>query len=218
MEIDYRHYLSYLRADYRRYRATGTTSFWKVLSYQGFWATFFFRITTFLYFSTRSIPLIRTLVSFICLIALRFVQIITGISIPVGTKIGPGLYIAHYGLIIFNGGVMMGSNCNIGPLTIISGSRGKPGEEIQNPIIGNRVWIGPDVKIPRCVKIGNDAVIGIGSIVLNDVPDRAFVAGAPAQIIDFRGSFDLIAYDMMEHDLDRLESMKKSSRQGIAHE
>ena len=53
-------------------------------------------------------------------------------------------------------------------------------------IIGNDVWIGKNVIIKAGVSIGNGAVIGMGSIVTNDVPPFAIVAGVPAKIIRFR--------------------------------
>jgi acetyltransferase-like isoleucine patch superfamily enzyme len=43
--------------------------------------------------------------------------------------------------------------------------------------------------ILKGVKIGNKAIIGAGSIVTKDVPDRAMVAGSPAKIIKERVEF-----------------------------
>ncbi|WP_294265007.1 acyltransferase [uncultured Sphingomonas sp.] len=50
-------------------------------------------------------------------------------------------------------------------------------------IIGDRVWIGFNTIILAGVRVGNEAVIGCGSIVTRDVPDYAVVAGNPARII-----------------------------------
>ncbi len=50
-------------------------------------------------------------------------------------------------------------------------------------IIGKRVWIGFNAIIMRGVKIGDDAIIFPGSIVVNDVPAKSLVAGNPSQII-----------------------------------
>lgn len=51
------------------------------------------------------------------------------------------------------------------------------------PTIGDNVTLGPSVIIIGPVHIGNNAVIGAGSVVVKDVPDNAIVAGNPARII-----------------------------------
>lgn len=60
---------------------------------------------------------------------------------------------------------------------------------IKNRIkIGNDVWIGSNALI-NCSKIksiGNGAVIGAGTIVLDDVPPYAVVVGVPGKIIKYR--------------------------------
>lgn len=49
--------------------------------------------------------------------------------------------------------------------------------------IGNRVFIGANATILPGVTIGDDAIIGAGSVVTRDVPAGAVVAGAPARAI-----------------------------------
>src|SRR5205085_1219636 len=45
--------------------------------------------------------------------------------------------------------------------------------------------IGSGATILCGIRIGKDAVIGAGSVVTKDVPDRAIVAGNPARIIRY---------------------------------
>lgn len=49
--------------------------------------------------------------------------------------------------------------------------------------IGNRVFIGANSTILMNVRIGDDVIIGAGSLVNKDVPDGCVVAGVPAKII-----------------------------------
>jgi maltose O-acetyltransferase len=49
--------------------------------------------------------------------------------------------------------------------------------------IGNRVWCGVRVTILAGVTIGDDVVIGAGSLVNKDIPNNVLVAGVPARII-----------------------------------
>lgn len=53
-------------------------------------------------------------------------------------------------------------------------------------IIGNGCWIGHGVKIIKGVVIGNNVIIGGGSVVIDDIPDNAVVAGVPAKVIKYR--------------------------------
>ncbi len=52
--------------------------------------------------------------------------------------------------------------------------------------IGNGCWIGHGVSIIKAVSIGNNVIIGAGSVVINDIPDNAIVVGNPAKIIKYR--------------------------------
>lgn len=49
--------------------------------------------------------------------------------------------------------------------------------------IGNRVWIGGNSVILPGVEIGDETVIGAGSVVTKNVPNRCIVVGNPAKII-----------------------------------
>lgn len=57
-------------------------------------------------------------------------------------------------------------------------------ESIGKPItIGDRVWVGLNVSIIAGVTIGNDVVIGAGSVVTKDIPSNSIAAGVPARVI-----------------------------------
>jgi acetyltransferase-like isoleucine patch superfamily enzyme len=48
-------------------------------------------------------------------------------------------------------------------------------------MIGKRAWIGFGSIVLKGVTIGDEAIVGAGSVVTRDVPNRAVVAGNPAQ-------------------------------------
>lgn len=52
--------------------------------------------------------------------------------------------------------------------------------------IGDFVWLGSDVTISGNVKIGEGAIVALGSVVVKDVPPYAIVGGNPAKIIKYR--------------------------------
>jgi maltose O-acetyltransferase len=50
-------------------------------------------------------------------------------------------------------------------------------------VIGDRVWLANRSTILPGVTIGNDAVIGAGSVVMTDIPERSLAMGNPARVI-----------------------------------
>lgn len=49
--------------------------------------------------------------------------------------------------------------------------------------IGNNIYFGRDVTILKGVEIGDNCIIGVGSIVTRNIPSNSVVAGAPARVI-----------------------------------
>jgi len=104
-----------------------------------------------------------------------------GFQIPVGTRIGEGFYIGHFGTIVINVESIIGKNCNIAHSTTIGQvNRGK----LKGcPVIGNYVWIGTGSVIVGKISIGNNVLIAPNSYVNFNVPDNSIVIGNPAKII-----------------------------------
>ena len=57
-------------------------------------------------------------------------------------------------------------------------------QEFAKPIaIGSDVWVGGGAIICPGVRIGSQSVIGAGSVVTRDIPERVFAAGNPCRVI-----------------------------------
>jgi len=85
--------------------------------------------------------------------------------------------------------VHIGADCRIGPYTnivdnnfhdILDRSATPPSRPV---IIGNNVWIAGRAVIIPGVTIGDDAVVGVGAIVTENVPPRSVVMGNPARLV-----------------------------------
>ncbi|UQZ37723.1 maltose acetyltransferase [Paenibacillus sp. PK3_47] len=58
------------------------------------------------------------------------------------------------------------------------------GLEVALPItVGDNVWIGGGVSVLPGVSIGNDTIIGAGSVVTKDIPSGVIAAGNPCRVI-----------------------------------
>ncbi|MCP4420631.1 MAG: acyltransferase [Chloroflexi bacterium] len=68
--------------------------------------------------------------------------------------------------------------------------RTQPFETKGDIVIGDDAWLGVGVIVLDNVKIGKGAVIGAGSIVTRDVPDNAIAMGAPAKVVKMRDDYD----------------------------
>ncbi|ANX13961.1 hypothetical protein ABE41_018265 [Fictibacillus arsenicus] len=93
------------------------------------------------------------------------------------------------------GKIHIGNNTGMGPGTFIFGSNHgmKPGVLYINQqstpktvYIGENVWIGSNCVILPGVTIGNNSVIGAGSVVTKSIPENAIALGNPAKVVRFK--------------------------------
>lgn len=80
---------------------------------------------------------------------------------------------------------LFGPNIGIYPLKhAIDAEERMYGGCISQPVhIGQRVWLGGDVKIFSGVSVGNDSIVGAGSIVTRDIPSGVIAGGNPCRVI-----------------------------------
>ena len=77
--------------------------------------------------------------------------------------------------------------------------------------VGNDTFIGARSVIMPGVTIGNNCVIGVGSVVTKDVPDRKVVVGVPARVICTIDEYAEKCKDRMpeDFDLEKYQTNKK---------
>ena len=106
-------------------------------------------------------------------------------------EIGNNFY-SNYNLTILDiAKVKIGDNVFIAPNVSIytvnhpldALTRNKLLEQGHSITIGNNVWIGGNVTILPGVKIGNNSVIGAGSVVVKDIEDNVLAVGNPCKAV-----------------------------------
>jgi putative colanic acid biosynthesis acetyltransferase WcaB len=108
------------------------------------------------------------------------------IELPAKTDIGAGLKLWHGQALVVNDHARIGSDCTLRHSTTIGSKVLASGEEGPSPALGDRVDVGSNVVILGGISIGDDVVIGAGSVVIRDVADGAVVAGNPASVLYYR--------------------------------
>lgn len=105
--------------------------------------------------------------------------------------IGDNFYANHNLVILDCAEVTFGDNVFIGPNCgfytaghPINAEQRNSGLEYAKPIkVGNDVWIGGNVCVMPGVTIGDNVVIGGGSVVVDDIPSGSVAAGNPCKVI-----------------------------------
>lgn len=109
------------------------------------------------------------------------------------TRFGKNVFINFNCTFLDLGGITVEDGVLIGPNTNII-TEGHPQDPdsrhglFGRPVVIKRnAWIGAGVTVLPGVTIGENAVVGAGSVVTKDVPDNAVAAGNPARIIKYTG-------------------------------
>lgn len=106
-------------------------------------------------------------------------------------ELGENFYSNHDLVILDAAKVIFGDNCFIAPQCgfytaghAIDAPQRNQGLEIALPIkVGNNVWIGGHVSVLPGVTIGDNTIIGAGSVVNRNIPSNVIAAGNPCRVI-----------------------------------
>ncbi len=200
--------------DFGRCGATLASRIREIVSNPAMWGVFQYRFQRWIRISFPR-P-IRWFLTPITVPSQILLQVLTHVQIPSAVRVGAGLYLPHTGTIVVGSVSVIGRCCTIAHNVTIGHAGGRNRTASGNPVIGDRVYIGPGASILGGITIGNDVLIGAGAVVVKSIPDRSVVVGNPARILSDGGSFDLIEYPGMEVDPMRLESLASSRSRGAA--
>ncbi len=147
----------------------------------------------------------------------------TGVEIHPGATIGKGFVIDHGMGVVIGETTVIGDNCIIYQNVTLGGTGKDHGK--RHPTLGNNVLVGSGAKVLGPFRVGNNARIAAGAVVLSEVPDDCTAVGVPARVVrrggvkvDFLDQIhvsDPVAQQMcrLEHEIStlrkELEELKK---------
>lgn len=196
-------------ADLARYSGSTGGRIRALLFKPGAWAVTSYRFRRWVY-ATRRVGLVQKPLNLIAMCVQAWTDVTTNIQIPASARIGPGLFIAHTGYIVLSAETVLGRHCTLTQGVTI-GHAGGGGRGMKSPVIGNRVYIAPGAILLGAITVGNDALIGAGAVVLEDVPPRGVAVGNPARVVSTKGAFDLVVYRGMDDDVERRAALASSA-------
>lgn len=106
-------------------------------------------------------------------------------------EIGDHFYVNHHCVMLDCAPITFGNHVFVGPNVgfytanhPLDAMERKSGFEDAAPIhVGNDVWIGGHACIMPGVNIGNNVVIGAGSVVTKDIPSNVVAVGNPCKVV-----------------------------------
>ncbi len=121
-------------------------------------------------------------------------------------SVGNNFYTNHNVTILDAAKVTFGDDVFIAPNCVFSTAghaidheQRSQGLEIALPItVGDHVWIGTNVSVLPGVTIGNNTIIGAGSVVNKNIPDGVIAAGNPCKVIRKITDADKKKYPVLE--------------------
>ena len=111
----------------------------------------------------------------------QLAKFITGIEIHPGAKIGKGLVIDHGTGVVIGETAEIGDNCTLYQGVTLGGTGKDTGK--RHPTLGNNVMIGAGAKVLGPFRIGDNAKIAAGAVVLEEIPANATAVGIPARVV-----------------------------------
>ncbi|MBQ7386133.1 MAG: serine O-acetyltransferase [Ruminococcus sp.] len=109
----------------------------------------------------------------------------TGVEIHPGATIGSGLVIDHGMGVVIGETTEIGNDCTIYQNVTLGGTGKDHGK--RHPTLGNNVLVGTGAKVLGPFKVGDNARIAAGAVVLSEVPENATAVGVPARITRING-------------------------------
>lgn len=103
------------------------------------------------------------------------------VDIHPAARIGTGILIDHATSLVIGETAKVGDNVSILHGVTLGGTGKESGD--RHPKIGHGVLLSAHAQLLGNIKVGNNAKIGAGAVVLSDVPNHTTYAGVPAKMV-----------------------------------
>ena len=124
----------------------------------------------------------------------------TGIEIHPGATIGRRLVIDHGMGLVIGETAEVGDDCLLYQGVTLGGTGKDKGK--RHPTLGNNVLVGSGAKVLGPFKVGDNARIAAGAVVLREVPPNSTAVGVPAQVVRVAGKPVYYADDVDQIHMD----------------
>lgn len=106
-------------------------------------------------------------------------------------EVGENFFANYHCTILDSGGVKIGNNVLFAPNVSLytvghplhHELRNQEWEQASPIVIGNNVWLGGNVVVLGGVTIGDNAVVGAGSVVTKNIPSNSLAVGNPCRVL-----------------------------------
>ncbi len=122
------------------------------------------------------------LVKYLSIPIYKIIRIVSGVQIPRAAVIGKGLFLPHFGVIVLNKKAQYGDYLTIYHGVTV-GAKGGGSNDAKCPVIGSHVRLSTGSIILGDVLIGDNVIVGAGSVVVKSIPANTVVVGNPAKPI-----------------------------------
>ena len=112
-------------------------------------------------------------------------RFLTGIEIHPGATIGKRLVIDHGTGVVIGETTEIGDDCTIYQGVTLGGTGKDLGK--RHPTLGNHVLVGAGAKVLGPVRIGDNAKVAAGAVVLSEIPESSTAVGIPAKVVRKNG-------------------------------
>ena len=146
------------------------------LCYPGFYALLFHRVSHWLW--NHSFKLLARINS-------NIARFITGIEIHPGATFGKRVFIDHGMGVVVGETAVVGDDVLLYQGVILGGTSTEKTK--RHPTVERGVIVGAGAKVMGNITIGEYSKIGIGAVVLKDVPPESTCVGVPGRIVKCKG-------------------------------
>jgi serine O-acetyltransferase len=117
-------------------------------------------------------------------------RFLTGVEIHPGAQIADGVFIDHGMGVVVGETAVIEAGCILYKGVVLGGTSLE--RRVRHPHLGKNVIVGSNACVLGAIRVGDNARIGSGSVVISDVPEGATVVGVPGRVVKAKTPVDAL--------------------------